>query len=111
MDFNLYQFKASRTARMELSPELKQATFAMGLAGESGEVVDLLKKHVGHGHPLVKNQLEKELGDVLWYIAAICSINNLKLEDVALANIAKLEARYPEGFSVERSMKRNPENG
>ena len=106
MDMDKYQEEASRTGNMALTKEMKQATFAMGLAGEAGEVVDIMKKHLGHGHVLVRGQLEKELGDVLWYIAAIASENNIKLSDVAHVNIMKLRARYPQGFTEERSKAR-----
>lgn len=81
--------------------------WALGLAGESGEVADLIKKHLGHGHSLDKGKLTKELGDVLWYIAVLSSEVGMSLEEVAEANLAKLRARYPEGFSTERSLNRN----
>lgn len=107
--FNEYEVAASKTANMKLPPEMRVATFAMGLAGEAGEVVDILKKHLGHGHPLDKEKLKKELGDVLWYIAALALANDLHLEDIANANVAKLKERYPEGFSSERSINRRAE--
>jgi NTP pyrophosphatase (non-canonical NTP hydrolase) len=78
----------------------------LGLVGESGEVVDLIKKHVYHGHPLDSDKLLKELGDVLWYVAALATALDVELSEVAAKNIAKLTARYPEGFSSEASMNR-----
>lgn len=104
-----YQKEVTRTGNMELSKELKTAIFALGIAGEAGEVADLFKKHLGHGHTLVKNKLEKELGDVLWYIAALADMYGIKLSDVAKSNVLKLRARYPDGFSVQRSIDRNTE--
>lgn len=109
MNFTSYQELANRTAPMALSAEMKLATFAMGLAGEAGEVVDLLKKHLGHGHLLDNGKLMKELGDVLWYIAAICEMRGILMRDAAWVNIAKLRERYPEGFSSERSQNRKEE--
>jgi NTP pyrophosphatase (non-canonical NTP hydrolase) len=85
------------------------ASFAMGLAGEAGEVVDLLKKHLGHGHDLDKVKLTKELGDVLWYVSAIAQSAGLDLGEIAHANVEKLRKRYPNGFSVEASRNRAPE--
>lgn len=79
---------------------------AIGLCGESGEVADLLKKHFFHGEELDLDKLKKELGDVCWYIAMICSAAGLKLEDVMKGNIEKLKCRYPDGFFEEASTNR-----
>ena len=79
---------------------------ALGIAGEAGEVADLVKKHVGHGHPLDRNKLAKELGDVLWYVAALAHDIGLDLSTVAALNVVKLRRRYPDGFSTERSINR-----
>jgi NTP pyrophosphatase (non-canonical NTP hydrolase) len=78
----------------------------LGIAGEAGEVADLLKKHLGHGHELDREKLKKELGDVLWYTARIAMHFGFGLEDVARANVAKLRQRYPAGFSTEASKRR-----
>lgn len=77
-----------------------------GLTGESGEVADLIKKHFGHGHELDRDKLKKELGDVLWYLARLSAEFGILLSDVADSNIAKLRARYPNGFSEEASKNR-----
>lgn len=79
---------------------------AMGLAGEAGEVVDLLKKSIGHGHELDPVRIALELGDVLWYVAEIANHLDVKLSDVAEANLAKLRSRYPGGFSPQASINR-----
>lgn len=110
--FDEYQAEALRTHIAQSSPELKQlqlAVYAMGIAGEAGEVADLLKKHVGHGHPLVKQALVKELGDVLWYITGLAHLAGSSLADVARCNALKLRARYPNGFSKEASQNRGGE--
>ncbi len=113
MDFATYQQQAARTlARKPLdqySPEewkLKQAVMGLGIAGEAGEVADMVKKHVGHGHPLDRDALVEELGDVLWYVAAIATLHGLTLGDVATTNVAKLRLRYPDGFSEAASLER-----
>jgi NTP pyrophosphatase (non-canonical NTP hydrolase) len=72
---------------------------ALGLAGESGEVVDVIKKHVHHGKPLDRAKLVDELGDVLWYLAYLASIEGIDLAEVATANSRKSRARFPNGFS------------
>jgi NTP pyrophosphatase (non-canonical NTP hydrolase) len=101
-----YQREVMRTAATSKSPELQLATMGLGIAGEAGEVADLLKKHIGHGHPLDVDKLKKELGDVLWYVVAVGLAVGLDLEDVAQGNVEKLRKRYPNGFSRERSMNR-----
>ena len=107
--FNQYQKESSATsgAFQDLySDQARLAIAGLGLAGEAGEVVDYLKKVVGHGHKLDKDKLVKELGDVLWYVAEICSAINADMSDVAQQNMDKLKARYPDGFSSERSINR-----
>jgi NTP pyrophosphatase (non-canonical NTP hydrolase) len=75
--------------------------WGQGLAGEAGEVCDLLKKVHGHGKPYDGDQLKKELGDVLWYLANLADAHGFTLSEVAQANVDKLRARYPVGFSVQ----------
>lgn len=79
---------------------------ALGLAGEAGEVADLVKKGVFHRHGIDREKLKNELGDVLWYTTALCSSLGLELEEVMTANITKLEKRYPNGFTPEDSINR-----
>lgn len=103
----LYQVEAARTLTIEKdAKEAQLAVMGLGLAGESGEVIEMIKKHVGHGHALEQGKLQKELGDVLWYIAALATLTGLDLDEIAQANIDKLRARYPVGFSHEASRKR-----
>lgn len=73
---------------------------ALGLGGESGEVLELVKKHLYHGKDLDREKLILELGDVLWYVMISADAIGATLEEVAIANNAKLRARYPNGFSV-----------
>jgi NTP pyrophosphatase (non-canonical NTP hydrolase) len=79
---------------------------AMGLAGEAGEFLDLVKKIVFHGHQMDNMKLAHELGDVLWYLSDIASTLEITLEDLMMINKAKLDARYKDGFSREASIKR-----
>ena len=80
--------------------------FSLGVTGEAGEVADIVKKVVGHGHPLDRAALVKELGDVLWYVAAIAHVLGSDLDEVAAANIAKLRKRFPDGFTSAASRTR-----
>lgn len=97
MSFEDYQANAARTAQGFKEPGML-ANWGLGLAGEAGEVVEVIKKHLFHGKDLPLDDLKKELGDVLWYIAAICSEVGINLDDVAEHNIEKLASRYPTGF-------------
>ena len=106
MDFDDYQAKALRTRNSNLDPSLALAVLGLGLTGEAGEAADLIKKHVGHGHPLDQEKLEQELGDVLWYVASIASHLGIPLSRVAETNVQKLMRRYPNGFSIADSQNR-----
>ena len=81
----------------------------MGLCGESGEAIDIVKKHLAQGHELDRDKLIKELGDIAWYLAETATALDISLEEVLQRNIDKLRARYPEGFSAERSICRDSE--
>jgi len=104
---NSYQRDASRT--LDESRKLDDHTLSvggLGLAGETGEVVDLIKKVVSHGHPLDRIKLVEEMGDVLWYLAMLCTLLGVSMEDMAFRNIDKLKRRYPNGFETHRSINR-----
>ena len=109
--FNQYQQKACGTFKpaVELNAEqIHLLDWAMGLGGESGEVLDLIKHSVFHKEDtLDKMELAKELGDVLWYVSAIATTCGIDLADVAALNNAKLEHRYNKGYSVEDSANRH----
>ena len=105
MELSEYQRLAARTLPKEETTTLL-TNFCLGLAGESGEMIDHVKKAVFHGHPLDKQYLEKELGDLLWYIAGISSALSLDLSAIGDINIDKLAKRYPDGFSQYRSQNR-----
>jgi len=106
MDFDDYQNLAVRTKNTDLDPKLSQAVTALGLAGEAGETADYIKKVVGHDHPLDRDHVAKEIGDVIWYCASLCDEYGLSMQEVAEWNIEKLKKRYPEGFSATDSIKR-----
>lgn len=79
---------------------------AVGLAGEAGEVVDYLKKGIFHQHGYLVEHVQEELGDLLWYVAGLCTQMGFSMESVMERNIDKLKQRYPGGFSVEDSIGR-----
>ena len=106
---NEYQRLAMTTLNPQLSKQDVLLNGVMGLCGESGEAIDIVKKHLHQGHPLDKNKLIKELGDIAWYLAETAYALDMDLSEVLEQNIAKLRARYPEGFEVERSVHRTQE--
>lgn len=111
MKLNDYQQLAMRTAPKFYDYFDGVENAALGLCGESGEIIDLIKKVKYQGHPFnsaTKKELIKEAGDQLWYIALLCESLGITLEDAATINIEKLRKRYPgEGFEVERSLNRD----
>lgn len=106
MEINDYQKKAMTTLNPSLSKKEVLVNGVMGLNGESGEVIDLVKKHLFQGHDLDKEILVKELGDVAWYLAECSYALDVELEEVFSKNLEKLKKRYPNGFEEEKSMKR-----
>lgn len=112
MTFDDYQREAARTGGSDLLPDNKEKGLncaAMGLAGEAGEVCDLVKKWQHHRAPRSAEKLRKELGDVLWYVAHACNVMGWTMEEVAELNVAKLRARYPHGFSTADSIAKRDE--
>ena len=103
---NEYQALAMRTLNPKLSKKDVLINGVMGLCGESGEAIDIVKKHLAQGHDLDCEALIKELGDVAWYLAETAYALEVPLEDVLERNIAKLRARYPDGFDAEKSANR-----
>ena len=106
MTANEYQKLALTTLNPELSRKDVLINGVMGLCGESGEAIDLVKKHLHQGHELDREGLKKELGDIAWYLAEAAHALDTDLDAVFEGNIAKLKARYPEGFDSERSVNR-----
>ena len=109
MTGNEYQRLAMTTLNPGLSKRDILINSVMGLCGESGEAIDIVKKHLHQGHELDKAALARELGDIAWYLAEAATALDMRLEDILSANIEKLRSRYPEGFSSARSIERNEE--
>lgn len=72
----------------------------LGLSGEVGELVDMVKKSIFHGTLFDETHFKKELGDIMWYMALICHTFGYDLDEILEMNIDKLKARYPEGFDT-----------
>ena len=106
MTVNEYQKLAMTTLNPALDKKDVLINGVMGLCGESGEAIDIVKKWLAQGHELDKEKLAKELGDIAWYLAETATALDLNLEDIFEANIEKLRKRYPEGFDSQRSINR-----
>jgi len=108
MSPNEYQQLANRTListpDFQITPEQVMIAWnALGLAGEAGEVNDYIKKGIFHQQGIDKEKLKKELGDCLWYIAALCTEFGITMEEAMQHNIDKLKARFPDGYSPDRT--------
>lgn len=79
---------------------------ALGLTGEAGECADMIKKYAFQGHSLSGQELLKELGDVLWYVALMCEGLGTTMDTPMEMVIEKLKKRYPDGFKIENSVNR-----
>lgn len=110
-EFNMTINEYQKLAMTTLSPAVSTKKDAlingvMGLCGESGEAIDIVKKWLAQGHELDREHLIKELGDVAWYLAETAAALDVPLEDVLQGNIDKLKKRYPDGFEAGRSQVR-----
>lgn len=106
MTINEYQHEALRTESGVSKEYPRILNGLMGLNGEAGEAIDILKKHLFQGHELDKSHLAKELGDVAWYLAISADAIGYDLETIFQMNVDKLRTRYPEGFDSEHSVNR-----
>lgn len=111
MELNEYHQLAMRTDPIDnYKPEYQKTqrltNALMGLNGEAGEAIEILKKAMFQGHTLLVDNVIEELGDCLWYIVEAADALGYKLDDVARINIKKLKRRYPNGFTTEDSIER-----
>ena len=107
----IFQREARRSLRDDLPYEAMCSNMCMGLAGEIGEVIDIMKKHIYQGKELDITDVIEEVGDVLWYIANFCNVNNITMDECMESNIKKLRKRYPNGFTVKDANERKDKMG
>jgi NTP pyrophosphatase (non-canonical NTP hydrolase) len=129
MNPNVYQAAAARTeadpcksaSRMEsmlpVDPNSSDSLHLMpvrinhavvGLAGEVGELAQLLERWVYYGQLLSVADVEEEVGDCLWYLALLCNAMGIPMERAMKGNLAKLKARFPHRFTEEAAANRDP---
>lgn len=104
MQFEEYEKDVLRTFPEDNDRDLL-INFTLGIVCESGEFANNIKKYLYHGHGMFEEHLD-ELGDVLWYIAALAKIFDSSLDEIAKLNIEKRQKRYPEGFDPKKSLYR-----
>ena len=106
LEIDKYVELSSRTAsEVDLDLPVRSNTLhaAIGLAGESGEVLDCVKKAMFYGQPLDTANLREEAGDIIWYLALLCRSEGFDIKEIMQENIDKLYQRYPEKFSREHA--------
>lgn len=111
MKANEYQKLANRTLidnpDFEISDKQVMISWAtIGLIGEAGEVAELIKKGIYHQRGINRENVKKELGDVLWYVAALCKEFDFTMEEVMQGNVDKLLERFPDGYTPENTSPR-----
>jgi NTP pyrophosphatase (non-canonical NTP hydrolase) len=106
MTIGEYELEVMRVAHepKEFSEDINFV--ALGLTGESGEVADIVKKWIYSKHPLDREHLKLEMGDILYYLVYGCLVLGITLEDLMELNTQKLRERYPNGFNVQDSIER-----
>lgn len=103
---SLYPLLVEKTRRSDLSVDEQMKNASMGLAGEAGEAVDIIKKYAYQGHELEVEELLDELGDVIYYLYWLCILFQIDFSEICFNNMNKLTKRYPNGFEEERSINR-----
>jgi len=109
MKINEYVKNASTTRAMLRDKKLDNLHMTLGLITETGELADVFKKSLAYDKEIDWVNVKEEIGDLMWYIAGLCDINNFDLEDILKTNINKLKTRYPDRFDKVRAVKRNLE--
>ena len=102
MNFSEYQKLAIVTKKPWDNKEIEIAYCGLGLAGEAGETVDMIKKHISGSKPFndeLKEKLKYEIGDVMWYIASLCDCMDFDMGEVAKMNVDKLRKRHGDKYS------------
>lgn len=109
MNLTLYGLEAKRTMSKCETPLLDDLHMVLGMQTEAAEIADVYKKNIAYGKPLDEVNIKEELGDLMWYVANLCTLNGWDLGEILQTNIDKLEIRYPEKFSNENALNRDLE--
>lgn len=104
LTLNEYQKQAARTRNPKVKEPILEGL--MGLNGEAGEALEVLKKAMFQGHEIDFDKIAEEIGDCLWYLSEVADAIGVPLEIIAMDNLNKLKNRYPDGYSDEKSVNR-----
>lgn len=107
MTITEYQSKSYTNIQPHADLKDEMLNWAVGLCEETGEVMNHIKHACWGNEDINKEEFAKEIGDVLWYLAALCTSCNLNLETIANLNYKKLEHRFGNGFSEDKSKNRH----
>jgi NTP pyrophosphatase (non-canonical NTP hydrolase) len=107
MDIKTYTQEAERTTAKLDNELLDNLHYLIGMMTEIGELIDPFKKNMAYEKPIDYVNIQEEVGDLMWYLANFCRINNFDLEKIMQNNIDKLRARYPEKFTSENAINRD----
>lgn len=105
MDLSTYQKLCALTAKKFDNREIEIMTWGLGIAGEAGDVASCIKKTFAHGNTAITSGIKENLGDTMWYLAMICNYFNWDLQQVLEENVTKLNARYPDGFTLANAQR------
>ncbi len=107
MNLNEYQKICDKTAKKDYaSPNEEILTWGCGITGEAGDVASCIKKTHAHGNDQ-RSGTRENIGDTFWYIAMICNFYGWNMDEILEENIAKLKARFPNGFTEEDAGRKN----
>lgn len=107
MNFKEYQDETKRTAPFLGSDFLDQLHMAIGISTEAGELLDTYKKAFAYGKDLDLVNIKEEIGDLFWYTSNLMRMLDIDFDEILITNVAKLRARYKEGFSQEEAINRD----
>lgn len=107
MDFKGYQKIAYKHLKPHDSLDMEKLDWSLGLAGEAGEVIELVKHNIMHKESIDLEKLAKEIGDVVWYCSALATAYGLDFDTITRLNLAKLEHRHQGSYSTKSSEERH----
>ena len=110
MQLNEYSKWTSNTCAKLETQTFDTIHMLMGMTTEVGELTDCFKKQIAYNKQIDWVNVCEEIGDLEFYIASFCRINNLNLEKIIETNINKLKSRYPEKFTEENAINRDLES-